>query len=131
MDEAILQILEQLEKKQGIMNGILSTTKDIESMFQNNDTEGAEISLGTRMEQINEAIACDEEIGMIIDNMELSKALKLEKIIKLDLEGMAPDADEQALIEAINIIRHVAGRAMEIDKKFSIKIIGESSIYKQ
>ena len=131
MDEAILQILEQLEKKQGIMEGILSTTQDIDAMFQINDAQGADMALNIRMEQINEAMNCDEEIGRIIDQMELSKALKLEKIIKLDLEGMAPDADEQALIEAINIIRHVAGRAMEIDKKFSIKIIGESSIYKQ
>ena len=131
MDEAILQILEQLEKKQEIMEGILSTTQDIDAMFQINDAQRADMALNIRTEQINEAMNCDEEIGRIIDQMELSQGLKIEKIIKLDLEGMEPKDSERALIDGVNRIKHVAGKALEIDKKFSLKIIGESSLYQK
>lgn len=127
----VTDIIAQARKKQLVMDSILTTTKDIDVMFSENNSEGADKALDVRMEQIQEAMRCDEEIGRLIDSASLSESLKLEKITKLQIEGMELSKDENILYELCRNIRSIADRTVEIDKRVSQKIIGKSSIYSE
>ena len=127
----VTDIIAQARKKQLVMDSILTTTKDIDVMFSENNSEGADKAPDVRMEQIQEAMRCDEEIGRLIDSASLSESLKLEKITKLQIEGMELSKDENILYELCRNIRSIADRTVEIDKRVSQKIIGKSSIYSE
>lgn len=127
----VTDIIAQARKKQLVMDSILTTTKDIDVMFSENNSEGADKALDVRMDQIQEAMRCDEEIGRLIDSASLSESLKLEKITKLQIEGMELSKDENILYELCRNIRSIADRTVEIDKRVSQKIIGKSSIYSE
>ena len=131
MDKLVVEILEELRKKQSIMDRVLLATRDIEAMFAANDQEGADQALNIRMDHINDAMACDEKIAMLIDNQELTRSLRLSKLTRGEAEGMELTEDEKIILDVREAIRQTAGSALEVDKRFSTKLIGNSSIYNE
>lgn len=131
MEQIISDVLAHSKKKRLILDSVFNITKDIESLFNCNDALGAEQALDSRMELIQEAIGCDEAIGKALDRAELPRALKLEKIMRLDIEGMELAPEEKALLEVYQTIKSIVDKTIKVDQRFSVKLIGKSSIYSE
>lgn len=129
MDNTIAQIIEHVREKQLALDNVLRITKEIEERFGNNDAPGAEMALDLRMEEILSAQACDEEIELIFDKMDIAKALRMGKIVKLQVADMELSEDEQQLYNLYKNIKSIVDRTIEIDKRLSKKIGGASSLY--
>lgn len=129
MDNTITQIIEHVREKQLALENVLRITKEIEERFSNNDAPGAEMALDLRMEEILSAQASDEEIELIFDKMDIAKALRMGKIVKLQVSDMELSEDEQQLYNLYKNIKSIVERTIEIDKRLSKKMGGASSLY--
>lgn len=125
----ITDVLTQARKKQQVMAAVLERTKEIDGFFMQNNADLADQSLDARMEQIQEAMACDEAIGKLLDGASLAESLKLEKIGRLQIQGMELSEEERLLYEVYKDTQSIASRTVDIDKKISQRIIGKSSVY--
>ncbi len=131
MDKDWAELLPHIRKKRQTFEEIFRMTKELDDCFKKNDPAGAEYWLDLRGEEILAAQRCDERMEELLDKMELQKALRLTKIMRLQGNDMEMDPSEKMLSEMFEEIKSIVDKTMEYDRRLSRHIGGKLSVYHQ